>query len=249
MTHTTHSPSRTAAAARLALKNLARPVGSFDASRYFRGTVDLRFLNVGTVAVRALARSIHAEHAAVWTIDDAVLFADTLIVDQYLEVKGVGIELLARYRRDFTPRLLTTWKRWLASGHAANWATTDAICGSLIGPVLVAHPGLAPTMREWARHRSLWVRRASAVSLIPSLRKGAALDLAYHIASALSDDQEDLIQKAVGWTLREAGKADPARLDRYLRQHGPAIPRTTVRYAIERFPRMKRLELLRATRT
>jgi 3-methyladenine DNA glycosylase AlkD len=230
------------------LKGLARPVGNFDASRYFRGTVDLRFYNVGTVAVRRLARSIDAEHTE-WTIDDAVLFADTLVVDQYLEAKGVGIELLARYRRDFTPRLLTTWKRWLAIGHAANWATTDAICGSLIGPVLVAYPGSAPKMREWARHRSLWVRRASAVSLIPSLRKGAALDLAYHIASALSDDKEDLIQKAVGWMLREAGKADPARLDRYLRQHGPAIPRTTVRYAIERFSRMQRLALLRATRT
>ena len=64
-----------------------------------------------------------------------------------------------------------------------------------------------------------------------------------------SDDEEDLIQKAVGWMLREAGKADPARLERYLRQHGPAIPRTTVRYAIERFPPAKRLALLRATRT
>jgi len=248
VTHATSSPTRTAAAARLALKRLARPAGSFDARRYFRGTVDLRFHNVGTVAVRHLARVIDAEHAE-WTIDDAVVFADTLIVDRYLEAKGVGIELLARHRRDFTPRLLTTWKRWLAGGHAANWATTDAICGSLIGPVLVAYPGLAPKMREWAGHRGLWVRRASAVSLIPSLRKGAALDLGYQIASALSDDSEDLIQKAVGWMLREAGKADPARLDRYLRQRGPAIPRTTLRYAIERFPPAKRLELLRATRT
>jgi len=248
VTQTTHSPARTAAAARLVLKGLGRPVGSFDASRYFRGTAELRFHNVGTAAVRRLARSIDAEHAE-WTIADAALFADALIVDQYLEAKSVGIELLARHRREFTPRLLMTWKRWLARGDAANWATTDAICGSLIGPLLVAYPALAPRMRDWARHRSLWVRRASAVSLIPSLRKGAALDLAYHIASALSDDEEDLIQKAVGWMLREAGKADPARLDRYLRQHGPAIPRTTVRYAIERFSRMKRLELLRATRT
>jgi 3-methyladenine DNA glycosylase AlkD len=248
VTRPTRSPSRTASAARLALKRLARPVGGFDASRYFGGTADLRFHNVGAVAVRRLARSIDDEHAE-WTVDDALQFADALIVDQYLEAKGVGIELLARYRRDFTPRLLTTWKRWLANGHAANWATTDAICGSLIGPTLAAYPRTASTMRDWARHRTLWVRRAAAVSLIPSLRKGAALDVAYHIASALSDDEEDLIQKAVGWMLREAGKRDPARLARYLRQHGPAIPRTTVRYAIERFSPPKRLELLRATRT
>ena len=95
-----------AAAARRALKRLARPAGGFDARRYFRGTVDLRFHNVGTAAMRKLARSIHAEHAADWTVDDAVACADALIVDRYLEAKGVGIELLARYRRDFTPRLL-----------------------------------------------------------------------------------------------------------------------------------------------
>jgi 3-methyladenine DNA glycosylase AlkD len=249
VTPTSPAPSRAAADARRALKELARPAGSFDARRYFRGADDLRFHNVGTAAMRQLARTIHAEHAADWTVDDAVVFADALIVDRYLEAKGIGIELLARYRRVFTPRLLPVWKRWLASGHAGNWATTDAICGYLIGPMLVAHPSVSARMCGWARHRNLWVRRASAVSLIPSVRKGLALDLAYDVASALRDDQADLIQKAVGWMLREAGKADAARLERYLRQHGAAIPRTTVRYAIERFPRAKRLALLRATRT
>ncbi len=228
---------------------MARPAGSFDASRYFRGTADLRFHNAGTAAVRKLARSIHAAHAGVWSVDDAVRFADTLIVDPYLEVKGVGIELLARYRREFTPRLLATWKRWLADGHAANWATTDAMCGQLIGPMLVGYPRAAEKMRTWTRHRSLWVRRAAAVSLISALRTGTALDLAYDVALALAGDHEDLIQKAVGWMLREAGKTDSTRLERFLRQHGPTIPRTTVRYAIERFPPAKRLDLLRATRT
>ena len=57
-----------------------------------------------------------------------------------------------------------------------------------------------------------------------------------------------MIQKAVGWALREAGKADMARLERYLRANGPAIPRTTLRYAIERFPPAKRAALLKETR-
>jgi 3-methyladenine DNA glycosylase AlkD len=83
----------------------------------------------------------------------------------------------------------------------------------------------------------MWVRRASAVALIPSFRRGLALDVAYDLAKTLHPDREDLIHKAVGWMLREAGKLDPARLERYLRAEGPAIPRTTVRYAIERFPR------------
>jgi 3-methyladenine DNA glycosylase AlkD len=94
----------------------------------------------------------------------------------------------------------------------------------------------------------MWVRRASAVSLIPSARKGLSLDETYRVAHRLHQDSEDLIQKAVGWMLREAGKADPSRLERYLRKHGPLIPRTTLRYAIERFPSGKRRALLQATR-
>ena len=136
----------------------------------------------------------------------------------------------------------------MAADYSANWATTDAICGLLIGPLLVNYPRLVPAMATWSRHRNLWVRRASIVSLIPSIRQGGALDLAYDIARRLHGDGEDLIQKAVGWTLREAGQIDPDRLERYLRTEGPRIPRTTVRYAIERFPPAKREALLKATR-
>jgi len=234
-----------------ALKRLARPpaaAGGFDASRYFRGEVDLGFYNVGTRPVRALAREIAESNRARWTIGHAAAFAESLITDRYLEVKAVGIEVMARYRRSFTPRLLPVWKRWLARNHAANWATTDAICGSLIGPLLVRYPELAEPVRGWSRDRNMWVRRASAVALIPSVRRGAALDIAYGVAHALHGDTEDLIQKAVGWLLREAGKSDAARLERYLRKNGPDVPRTTVRYAIERFPDARRRALLQATR-
>lgn len=242
------SPLRIAVEARRALRRMARPAGDFDASRYFRGAGNLGFYNVGTSAMRALARSIHAAHAGEWSMEDAIAFADALIVDRFLDVKSVGIEVVARYRRDFTPSLLPVWKRWLADGHSANWATTDAICGSLIGPLIVQSPNLADLMRRWSRHRSMWVRRASAVSLIPSVRKGLSLDVAYAVARTLHADQEDLIQKATGWLLREAGKANPSRLERYLRQNGAAIPRTTLRYAIERWPERKRRQMLEATK-
>ena len=227
---------------------MSRPAGDFDASRYFRGAHDLGFHNVGTSRMRALARSVHAEHGAVWGIDGAMAFADVLIVDRYLETTSVGIEVVARCRRSFTPSLLGRWKRWLARNHSANWATTDAICGMLIGPLLVQQPQLAVQLRAWSKDRNMWVRRASVVGLIPLARKGQALDLLYENARRLHADDEDLIQKAVGWALREAGKADQRRLERYLRACGPSIPRTTVRYAIERFPPAKRAALLKETR-
>jgi 3-methyladenine DNA glycosylase AlkD len=230
------------------LRRLGRSSGTFDAARYFRGGDDLRFYNVGTKNLRSLARALHMEHRGKWNVDDAMRLADTLVRDPYLETKAVGIEVVARYRRSFTPRLLPTWKRWLAGNVAANWATTDAICGALIGPLLADNPRLVPLMRTWATHRNMWVRRAAAVALIPAFRRGVGLDVAYDVARALHPDKEDLIQKAVGWMLREAGKQDPRRLERYLRTEGPTIPRTTVRYAIERFAVAKRRALLASTR-
>ena len=227
---------------------MSRPAGAFDARRYFRGPIDLAFHNVGTTAMRGLARAVHAAHRDDWSIDEAMAFADLLIRDRHLEAKSVGIEVVARYRRDFAPRLLPKWKRWLAKNYSANWATTDAICGALIGPLLVKHPSLAPRMRAWSRDRNMWVRRASAVGLIPLARRNAAADLAYDIAMRLHGDDEDLIQKAVGWLLRESGKSDERRLEQHLRANGPSIPRTTVRYAIERFALPKRRALLAATR-
>jgi 3-methyladenine DNA glycosylase AlkD len=230
------------------LKRMSRPAGDFNAQRYFRGDHRLRFYNVGTQPLRAFVVSIYKAHRDVWSVEDAMRLADELIVDPYLETKLVGIELVARFRRDFEPALLTQWKRWLAANHSANWATTDSICGVLIGPLLVKHPVLAERLRSWAKDRNLWVRRASVVGLIPLVRRGIAVEIAYDNARLLHGDSEDLIQKAVGWTLREAGKTDASRLESYLRANGAVIPRTTLRYAIERFPGAKRRELLLTTR-
>ena len=229
------------------LKKLARPARDFDARRYFRGDLDLAFYNVATGPTRALARSIVEEHDA-WTVDDAMALADVLVCDRYLEVKSVGIELVARYRHEFTPRLLPHWKRWLAENHSSNWATTDGISVYLIGALVVRYPELACRIATWARHRNLWVRRASIVGLIPAIRKNHALDVAYGVAARLHGDDEDLIQKAVGWALRECGRVDSVRLECYLRANGRAIPRTTLRYAIERFAEPKRQSLLKVTR-
>lgn len=208
----------------------------------------MRFYNVGATEMRSLARDIFLSQREEWTVDDAMRLADALMRDPYLETKAVGIEVVARFRKSFTARLLPAWKRWLAANLSANWATTDAICGMLIGPLLASHPPLIPLMRKWATHRNLWVRRASAVALIPGIRRGVALDDAYAVAKMLHRDGEDLIQKAVGWMLREAGKQDPGRLERYLLANGSGMPRTTLRYAIERFPQATRRALLTSTR-
>lgn len=244
------SPRVRTAAQRLvrALRASGRPHGGFDASRYFRGDERLAFLNVGSQTVRRLARDVATEHRTQWTVDDAVALADALIRDPHLEVKGAGLEVLITFRRQLRPVHLATFKRWLAGDFSANWATTDTLSCGLVAPLLIAYPALIGRLCEWSHHRNMWVRRASAVGLVPLARRGVALDAAYATVTALRADPADLIQKAVGWLLREAGKTDSVRLERYLIENGPAIARTSVRYAIERFDPDARARLLRITR-
>lgn len=121
-------------------------------------------------------------------------------------------------------------------------------CGTVIGPLLLAHPELVGEVAGRVVHRNLWVRRAAAVSLVRLASRGLALDEAYDVATALRPDGHDLIQKTAGWLLREAGRTDRARLARYLRDAGAALPRTTLRSAIEHFPPDERRALLTGTR-
>ena len=244
MFHPQKTVAAAAAAAARELKTLSRPAGDFDASRYFRGERNFAFLNTGTVPMRTLARSICLAQREQWTVDDAVRFADALMPNRYLEVKSVGLEVLAGFRKEFRPSLLARCKTWLARDYSANWATTDAMCGIVIGPLLLKHPALVPQLRAWAGHKNMWVRRASIVGLLKPMRVGRTIDQVYATARRLHPDRNDLIHKAVGWALRDAGKIDPVRLERYLRANVGVIPRTTFRYAIERFSPRLRKELL-----
>ena len=175
--------------------------------------------------MRALARSIAREHRDRWSVDDAMAFADALIADRYLEVK-------ARRHRGASPLSTRVHAaRCSADVEAlarrrttrANWATTDAICGTLIGPLLVAHPRARPAdarVVDAIATCGFGARRSSR--LLPAARQALALDRVLRDrAAAASATSDDLIQKAVGWVLREAGKVDPARLERYLRANGP----------------------------
>jgi 3-methyladenine DNA glycosylase AlkD len=179
---------------------------------------------------------------------DACAFCDLLIHDQRQEAKTVGILLLARYHKTFEPELLAVFEGWLTQNLCANWALTDALGTFVIALLLRRFPALLPRLESWTQAENLWLRRAAAVALVPLARKGEHLDGAYAIAERLFPYPEDLIHKAVGWLLREAGKTDPARLQTFLLRHGAHLPRTTLRYAIERFPPTERQRLLAQTR-
>jgi 3-methyladenine DNA glycosylase AlkD len=215
---------------------------------YFKRDDRVTFYGVTLPTIRDAARDVWQRHRHRWTVADATRFCDALIRVPQLEAKSVGVIVLARWQGAFPRSLLGAVRSWLGAGHAASWAAVDLVAPSLLTPLVRRYPDLTGAVTAWAGARSLWVRRAAAVTFVPLARRGEHLGPAYDIAERLFRDRHDLIHKAVGWLLREAGKTDPPRLERFLRHHGPRIPRTTLRYAIERFPPARRQRLLRETR-
>jgi 3-methyladenine DNA glycosylase AlkD len=239
-----------ATAARAALRDLKRagtPARAQGTAGYFQAYERLVFFGVDSPTVRRMASAIRAGAGRDWTLDDARRFAGIMVARPELEAKMLGIVLLGRFRKEFHRSLLSDARRWLERS-CHDWASTDGLCGDVVAPLLVDRPELRLVLRRWRRSPHLYARRASAVGLIGLARRGRHLDEAYGAARALASEDHHLIQKAVGWLLREAGKTDPARLERFLRADGRRLGRTSVRYAIERFPERKRRELLAATK-
>jgi 3-methyladenine DNA glycosylase AlkD len=125
-----------------------------------------------------------------------------------------------------------------------NWDLVDASAREIVGGYLYDKP--REPLVQLARSASLWERRISIVATHYFIRQGEFADT-LRIAKLLLGDKEDLIHKAVGWMLREVGKRDQPTLEKFLRRHGSVMPRTTLRYAIERFPKELRLAYLSGT--
>jgi 3-methyladenine DNA glycosylase AlkD len=241
------SPRQLAPRARAALRKAADARVKMRQRSYFKPWEKVSIYGVATPEVSGIERGLYQLVRTEWRYADAVAFCDLLMRDRYIESKSVGLTLLARYRREYPEALLRDVKGWLAGNFCDNWAVTDQLSTQIVSILIDRFPKLAEIVESWSHSPNLWLRRASAVSFVKPAGKGRYLEHAYRIATVLLPDSHDLIHKACGWLLREAGKSDAARIERYLLEHGAAIPRTTVRYAIERFPESKRLLILQKT--
>lgn len=115
-----------------------------------------------------------------------------------------------------------------------NWDIVDTSCRDIVGAYVMKHPEERKLLRRLAVSKDIWERRIAMVSTWQFIRAGQ-LDPAFEIAESLLGDKHDLMHKAVGWMLREAGKKDAERLRQFLTAHIARMPRTALRYAIERF--------------
>ncbi len=226
------------------LRAMRNPERAKGVQQYFKHAIVA--LGIDTPTARTYCREQVKRLKPVWTVREAVTLCDRLLQEREMEIRGTGFLILGAFKKEFTPELLPWAKRWL-NARLDNWALVDGFCGEVLSPLLEQHPAVEATLRQWSGERLLWVRRAALVTLVPFARRGRHLDLAYALARDHFDDLEDLMHKATGWLLREAGKTDMPRLRAFLLEHGPAIPRTALRYAIERFPAAERARLLKLT--
>ena len=167
-----------------------------------------------------------------------------LLDSKFHEHRLVALEILvAQFEAAAAGKEETAIYRFYLSNTARinNWDLVDASAPYIVGEYLLNRP--RAILRKLAKSRNLWERRIAIVATFAFIR-AAQTDDTFAIAEILLADSHDLIQKAVGWALREAGKREPTQLRAFLITHYDRVPRTTLRYAIERFPEVERKRFL-----
>jgi 3-methyladenine DNA glycosylase AlkD len=151
--------------------------------------------------------------------------------------------LVRRFERGADAERREIFGRYLQStSHIDNWDLVDVSAHRIVGAWLQDR-SRAPLYRL-ARSRRLWERRIAIIATARFIERSDFAD-ALALSELLLDDDHDLIHKAVGWMLREVGKREPKVLEGFLEAHRARMPRTALRYAIERFPPAKRRRFLR----
>ncbi len=126
-----------------------------------------------------------------------------------------------------------------------NWASCDTLCNHTIGEFLEMYPQYISRLKEWAKSENRWTRRAAAVSLIIPARKGLFLPEIFEIANTLLNDKDDLVQKGYGWMLKAASEVYRREIFEFVIEHKSTMPRTALRYAIEKMPPEMRTEAMK----
>jgi 3-methyladenine DNA glycosylase AlkD len=222
-----------------ALKAAADPRRAAAVARFFKtgkgeyGEGD-QFIGITVPALRKIAR----QHVALGLDELARLLASPIHEHRLasLEILVAQYERAGEAERE---RIVAFYLRNTAGMN--NWDLVDAAAPYILGEHLKARPRTA--LDRLAGSASLWERRIAIVSTLALIRGGEIAET-HRIARKLLADEHDLIHKAVGWALRESGKVSSSELVKFLREHYRRIPRTTLRYAIERFPAAQRKRML-----
>lgn len=231
---------RTASEAQACLRSVADAARVPDLQRFFKtgpgGYAEGdRFLGATVPQVRQLVR---------WCDELPLAEVKPLVRSAYHEERLLGLLILVRrYQRgsealrEKVYRLYVSHLRWIN-----NWDLIDVTAEHVVGAWLWERD--RGFLHECARSRNLWKRRVAILATFHFIKRQQYEDT-LRLAKVLLQDEHDLIHKAVGWMLREIGNRDRAVEEAFLREHYRTMPRTMLRYAIEKFPEARRQAYLR----
>jgi 3-methyladenine DNA glycosylase AlkD len=174
--------------------------------------------------------------------DFLVSVADDLFRGAVLEEKVAAVFLLENLDSKFGDHEFRRFETWL--DRICSWADHDGLVHYLIAPMVVAKPARVKNVFRWAKSRKRWHRRAACVALIRGARAKMFFRLIVKLSDSLLADQDDMVQKGLGWLLRETAKYDPKRTVPYLMKVRGRAPRLVLRTACETLPKTTRARIL-----
>ncbi|NBJ90240.1 DNA alkylation repair protein [Acutalibacter sp. 1XD8-36] len=199
--------------------------------------------HIVTGDIRRLSGKLYRQ-AGVKDIDSLLNLCGELLELRDWAAGVVAFNWAYRVKDQYTADVYLVFYRWLKE-YVRGWGDCDDFCTHAFGEMLRQHKELFPDILEWTAEGNFWMRRASAVVLIPSVMRNDYAGLEpYAIVDRLLTDPHDLVQKGYGWMLKCLSQFDSAGVERYLTEHCHDMPRVAFRYALEKFDRDTRARLM-----
>ncbi len=226
---------------RRVLKDGGSAPHSEDVQHFFKEVIKSRgwyTAELRKFAVR-FRRSIIRERG----MDFLVQVADQLFSGRILEEKVMAVFLLEKQTKNFGANEFQLFASWL--DRVTSWADHDALAHYLLAPMVAAEPARCRQVCLWTKSRNRWRRRAACVALIRGAREQLFFQQIVRLSNQLLEDEDDMVQKGLGWLLRETAKADPKRTVPYLKKIRKNAPRLVLLTACETLPVAARRQVLR----
>ncbi|NLJ43429.1 MAG: DNA alkylation repair protein [Bacteroidales bacterium] len=167
--------------------------------------------------------------------NEIFLMCEELWKSGYLEEAGIACNWSYFVHKRYEPTDFEIFERWI-SKYVTNWAACDTLCNHSVGTLVEMYPEKINDLKRLAHSKNRWEKRASAVSLIIPARKGMFLNDIFEIAEILLTDTDDMVRKGYGWMLKAASQAHQDKVFDFVMNHRTIMPRTSLRYAVEKMP-------------
>jgi 3-methyladenine DNA glycosylase AlkD len=162
-------------------------------------------------------------------------YCEELLKSDYIEEAFVAYIWTDYLKNRFEEKDFVVFEHWLST-YVSNWAECDTLCNHPVGTFVEKFPDYVEKLKVWAQSDNRWVKRGAAVTLVLPARKGLFLEDVFEIADTLLLDNDDLVQKGYGWMLKETSKKHQTEVFNYIMKNKAVMPRTALRYAIEKMP-------------